>query len=99
MTPKTLKEVLLQLQNQKGANVKWTVSRLRELLSDYISVQEETEEQCYTEKAGSNPTITRPLRSSLEALVVGSKPSTRQGSCGFCNGQHWSDATADERKQ
>ena len=106
MTSKIPKEVLLQLQFQRGAKIKWTVGRLRELLSDYISVREETEEQCNnTETAGSNPgAITRPLRSSTEALVVGSKPSTRQGSCRFCNGQHWSHecqryATVEERKQ
>ena len=106
MTSKIPKEVLLQLQFQRGAKIKWTVGRLRELLSDYISVREETEEQCNnTETDGHNPgAITRPLRSSTEALVAGSKPSTRQGSCRFCNGQHWSDecqryATAEERKQ
>ena len=106
MTSKIPKEVLLQLQFQRGAKIKWTVGRLRELQSDYISVREETEEQCNnTETAESNPgAITRPLRSSTEALVVGSKPSIRQGSCRFCNGQHWSDecqryATVEERKQ
>ena len=46
MTSKIPKEVLLQLQFQRGAKIKWTVGRLRELLSDYISVREETEEQC-----------------------------------------------------
>ena len=106
MTSKISKEVLLQLQFQRGAKIKWTVGWLRELLSDYISVREETEEQCNnTETAGNNPcAITRPLRSLTEALVVGSKPSTRQGNCRFCNGQHWSDecqryATVEERKQ
>ena len=83
MASKIPKEVLLQLQIQRGAKMKWTVSRLRELLSDYISVKEEAEEQCNTEAAGSNPTPTRPLRSSTEALVVGSKPSPRQGNCRF----------------
>ena len=106
MTSKIPKEVLLQLQFQRGAKIKWPVGRLRDLLSDFISVKEETEEQCNnTETAGNNPgAITRPLRSSTEALVVGSKPSTRQGSRRFCNGQHWSDecqryATVEERKQ
>ena len=76
MTSKIPKEVLLQLQFQRGAKIKWTVGRLRELLSDYISVREDTEEQCNnTETAGSNPdAITRQLRSSTEALIVGSKP-------------------------
>ena len=36
--------------------------------------------------------------------MVGANPSPRQGSCRFCNGQHWSDecqryATVEERKQ
>ena len=55
MTLKIPKEVLLQLQFERGSKIKWTVGRLRELLSDYISVREETEEQCNnTETAGSN---------------------------------------------
>ena len=80
MASKIPKEVLLQLQFQRVAKIKWTVGRLRELLSDYISVREETEVECNnTESARSNSgTITRPLRSSTEALVLGSKPSTRQ---------------------
>ena len=64
---------------------------LREILSDYISIREETVEQCNTETPGSNPAITRPLRCSTEALLVDSKPLTRQESFWFCNGQHWSD--------
>ena len=52
MTSKITNEVLLQLQIQRGAKVKWIDSRLRELLGDYISVSEETEEQCNTETAG-----------------------------------------------
>ena len=38
------------------------------------------------------------------AVFLTLKPSTRQGRCRFCNGQHWSNecqsfATSDERKQ
>ena len=103
MTSKILKDVLLHLQIQRGAKIKWTVSRLRELLSDNISLREETEEKCNTETAGSNPEGTRQIRSSTEAFVVGSK-SQRQGNCRFCHEQHWSDEcqkyiTAEERKQ
>ena len=80
MTSKTPKELLLQLQFQKGAKIKWTVGWLRELRSDYISVREETEENCNnTEIAGSNPgTISKPTRNSTEAFIVGGKSSTRQ---------------------
>ena len=46
MTSKVPTEVLLQLKFQRGTKIKWTVGRLRELLSDYISVREETEEPC-----------------------------------------------------
>ena len=65
--------------------------QLRELLSDFISIKEETVEQCNTETPGSNPAITRPLGCSTEALFVDSKPQTRQGSFWFCNCQHLSD--------
>ena len=83
MISKIPKDVLLHLQIQRGAKVKWTVSHLRELLGDYISVREETEEQCNTETASSSE-VTRPIRSSTEALVVGSK-SPKQGICNFVN--------------
>ncbi|MEW8544133.1 MAG: DUF1759 domain-containing protein, partial [Candidatus Thiodiazotropha sp.] len=107
MTSKIPKDVLLQLQIQKGAKVKWTVSRLRELLGDYISAREQTDQQCNTESSDNSPSTSRMLRSSTEALVVGPRTSPRQGSdksCRFCNGSHWSDecgryVTAEERKQ
>ena len=107
MKSKIPKEVLLQLQLQRGAKVRWTVSRLRELLSDYILAREESEEECHTEATGSTPSTSRPLRSSTEALVAGQKSLPIQNSnkiCKFCTGQHWSDecgryTTAEERKQ
>ena len=55
MKSKIPKEVLLQLQLQRGAKVRWAVSRLRELLSDYILAREESEEECHTETTGSTP--------------------------------------------
>ena len=83
----------------------WTVSRLRELLNDYVSVREETDQQGHTE-ASSNTSPEKPLRGSAEALVVDQKASQKQGNriCRFCNGNHWSDEcrryeTAEERKQ
>ena len=107
MTSKIPKDVLLHLQIQRGSKVRWTVSRLRELLSEYILAREETEEQCHMEATGNITPSTRPLKSSAEALVVGPKAPSRQStrkSCRFCNGQHWSDecgryTTAEERKQ
>ena len=105
MTSKIPKEVLLQLQIQKGAKVNWTVSRLRELLNDYVSAKVDMDQQGHTE-ASSNASPARPLRGSTEALVVGQKASQKQGNkiCRFCNGNHWSDEcrryeTAEERKQ
>ena len=77
MTSKIPKDVLLQLQIQKGAKVNWTVSRLRELLNDYISAMEETDQQGHTE-ASSNVSPARPLTGSTETLVVGQKASQKQ---------------------
>ena len=82
MTSKIPKDVLLHLQIQRGSEVRWTVSRLRELLSEYILAREETEEQCHMEATESNPP-TRPLKSSAEALVVGPKDQTRGKSVDF----------------
>ena len=87
--------------------MRWTVSRLRELLSDYILAREESEEECHNEATGSTPSTSRPLRSSTEALVAGQKSLPRQNTnkiCKFCSGQHWSGecgryTTAEERKQ
>ena len=105
MTSKIPKDVLLQLQIQKGAKVNWTVSRLRELLNDYVSAMEEKDHQGHTE-ASSNASPARSLRGSTETLVVGQKASQKQGNktYRFCNGNHWSDEcriyeTAEERKQ
>ena len=78
MSSKIPKNVLLQLQIQRGSKVIWTVSRLRELLSEYILAREKTEEQCFMEATGSNPPTARPLKSSAEALVVGPKSPSRQ---------------------
>lgn len=41
MTSKIPKGVLLHLQIQKGAKVKWIVNGLRELLNDYVTAREQ----------------------------------------------------------
>ena len=53
MTSKIPKDFLLQLQIQRGAKENWIVSRLRELLNDYVSAREETDQPGHTE-ASSN---------------------------------------------
>ena len=105
MTSKIPKDVLFQLQIQRGANIDWTVTRLRELLNDYISNREESEQQGHTDTSNSTSSA-RPLRSSTEALVVNQRTSPRQNNkiCRFCSGNHWSDEcrryeTVEERKQ
>lgn len=107
MTSKIPKDVLLHLQIHKGAIVKWTVNRLMELLHDYFTAREQTDQQCQTEASGSNTSPARSLRSSTEALLSGQKASPRENNkriCRFCNGNHWSDEcrryeTVEERKQ
>ena len=105
LTSKIPKDVLFQLQIQRGANVDWTVTRLRELLNDYVSNREDSEQQGHTDISSSTSTA-RPLRSSTEALMVNQRTSQRQNNrnCRFCSGNHWSDEcrryqTVDERKQ
>ena len=50
ITSKIPKEVLIQLELQKGARNKWTVRELRELFSNYVVVRERAEQNHYTAK-------------------------------------------------
>ena len=43
ITSKIPKDVLVQLEIQRGAKNKWTVSKLSELFNDYISAREKAE--------------------------------------------------------
>ena len=49
ITSKLPKDVLVQLEIQKGARKKWTVSKLRDLLNDYVSAREKAEQHAILE--------------------------------------------------
>ena len=40
ITSKILKDILIQLEIQKGAKTKWTVTKLRKLFNDYVAARE-----------------------------------------------------------
>ena len=70
ITSKIPKDILIQLEIQKGAKVKWTVSKLRELFNDYISAREKAEEHIGAGSSASGYTTSPPLRLSAEALMA-----------------------------
>ncbi|XP_077989885.1 uncharacterized protein LOC144444346 [Glandiceps talaboti] len=90
ITSKLPKEVLLQLEMQKGADSRWTVMKLRKLFELYITARESAERQStaaatpgtYERKStnvthyGTKP-YSRHLRTSTEALVVGAEQESR----------------------
>ena len=110
ITSKIPKEVLIQLELQKGARNKWTVRELRELFSNYVVARERAEQNHYTAKGETREDYYKSMVSSAEALIVGSqavggKVENRfSANCMFCNASHWSDEctkydTTEKRKQ
>ena len=110
ITSKIPKEVLIQLEIQKGAKNKWTVKELRELFNNYISARERAEQQFGTGKGEITGDSNKSMVSSAEALVVGTQAVAGKGEmksskkCRFCDAQHWSDEcikypTTETRKQ
>ena len=110
ITAKLPKDVLLQLEIQKGARNKWTVCNLREFLNDYVSATEKCE-QPSAGIAENRNVLSKSMRTSTEALMAGSKTYIRRkegnrafGSCRYCNEGHWNDectkySTAEARKR
>ena len=107
VTSKIPRDILIQLELQKGSKCKWSVSKLRELINEYISARERAEQQVPTENRYTFP---RPQRPTAEALVSGNKkqksPNSQQPktSCRYCHGRHWTDEcpvypTLAERRQ
>ena len=90
ITAKLPKDVLVQLEIQKGAKNKWTISLLRELFNDCVSVREKDEQHINTGISTSRQQASHPLRLSTEALVTGAQSKVFR-SCRFCNGNHWND--------
>ena len=69
ITAKLPKEVRTQLELQKGARTKWTVSELRERFNDYISARERSEQHTSSTKTEDTESHEKPMISSAEALV------------------------------
>ncbi|MEW8548557.1 MAG: DUF1759 domain-containing protein [Candidatus Thiodiazotropha sp.] len=106
ITSKLPRDVLLQLQIQKGGRNKWSVKQLRELLSNYICATERANQQSYLE-------TTENKNGSLLRKSTGEGTSLRYNQnkhrhlilqCRYCDGNHWSDqcveySTCQERKQ
>lgn len=113
ITSKIPKEVLIQLEIQKGARNKWTVKELRELFNNYIAARERAEQQSGSGKIESTGQSYTPMVmvNSAEALVAGAQGfgnrkerKTFSTKCRFCDGYHWSDecpkyTTMESRKQ
>ena len=103
ITAKLPKDILVQLEIQKGAKNKWTIGLLRELFNDCVSAREKAEQHINTGISTSRHQASHPLRLSTEALVVGAQSKVFR-SCRFCNGNHWNDEctkypTNETRKQ
>lgn len=107
VTSKIPRDVLIQLEIQKGSKGKWSVNKLRELFNEYISARERAEHQVMTENKYALP---KPPRLTTEALVSGFKTQRSTNSrqpilpCRYCSGGHWSDEclvypTLEARKQ
>ena len=68
VTAKVPRDVLIQLEIQKGSKVKWSVHKLRELLNEYISARERAEQQVMNDNKYAS---SKPLRFTPEAPVSG----------------------------
>lgn len=110
ITSKIPKEVLIQLELQKGARNKWSVKELRELFNNYVAARERAEQNHGTTKGETTEDYNKSMVSSAEALIVGSKAvggkveNRFSTNCRFCNAHHWNDEcseydTAEKRKQ
>ena len=101
ITSKIPREVLIQLEIQKGARTKWTVHVLRELFNDYVAARERAEQNFstgkteLTEESHYKPMVTV---SSAETLMAGAQRAnnrmerkTLSSRCRVCDGYHWSD--------
>ena len=109
VTSKIPKEILIQLEIQKGSKEKWSVAKLRELLNEHISARERerAENQAVNE---SKQLVQRSSRLTTEALISGYRMEDSINSkktvppCFYCGDRHWNDEcqtyrTLDARKQ
>ncbi|CAC5424646.1 unnamed protein product [Mytilus coruscus] len=98
ITSKLPKEVLIQLEIQKGNNERWTVGKLRQFFNTYITAREAAESQ-------SKETHTGPSSEEKQQSKIQSNSSSGNSIvCRYCDGHHWSDecrkfSTIEDRKQ
>ena len=97
ITSKIPKEVLIQLELQKGVRNKWTFRELRELFSNYVVARERAEQNHFNAKEETREDYYKSMVTSAEAYIVwsqavGGKVENRfSANCRFCNASHWSD--------
>ena len=113
ITSKLPKDVLFQLEVQKGARAKLTVNELRERLNDYVAARERAEQNACAVKTEESENLHKPRIhvSSAEALVAGVQVTDNKRErkkfhprCRYCEETHWSDEcttyrTVEARKQ
>ena len=114
ITSKLPKDILLQLELQKGCKQEWTVQNLRDLLNNLVSAKESAEQFNHFSSLTKTPPVSNsqqsrktPFRPSTEALASTernqSNPKRAAKKCVYCEKEHWSDEcrtykTIPERK-
>ena len=98
ITSKIPKDVLIQLEIQKGARNKWIVKELRKLFNNYVAARERAEQQFSAGKMEATGNSNESIVNSAEALMVvaqavGDKVEKKKFStkCRFCDALHWCD--------
>ena len=76
----------MQLEIQKGAKNRWTVSKLRDSLNDYISAREKAEQHANTGISTNRQNASHPSRLSTEALMAGPKAQYHPYEKAKCSG-------------
>ena len=97
ITSKLPKNVLIQLEVQKGARNKWTVTELRERLNNYVAARERAEQQSSVQMIENRTESHKPM-TTAEPLVAESQAKGYKGerrkttpNCRYCDGDHWND--------
>ena len=108
ITSKIPKDVLIQLEIQKGARNKLTVEELRKLFNNYVAARVRAEQHFSAGKMEATGNSNECIVNSAEALIVIAQAVVDKAekkkfstNCRFCDALHWSDecTTAKTRKQ
>ena len=98
ITTKLPKDVLIQLEVQKRARNKWTVTELRKRLNDYVAARERAEQQSGAQAIENKTESQKPMIPTAETLVAGSRANGNKGerkkttrNSRYCDGDHWND--------